>query len=60
MVADTIILWAELMIERGRHSLLSTESLCCDLEPSSSQELDSVLQAIWFALERRCGKNPSP
>jgi ornithine cyclodeaminase/alanine dehydrogenase-like protein (mu-crystallin family) len=31
MVADTIILWAELMIERGRHSLLGTESLCCDL-----------------------------
>jgi very-short-patch-repair endonuclease len=23
------------------------------------QELDSVLQAIWFALER-CGRNPSP
>src|SRR6266568_1196085 len=30
MVADTIILWAELTIERGRQSLLSTESLCCD------------------------------
>jgi ornithine cyclodeaminase/alanine dehydrogenase-like protein (mu-crystallin family) len=30
MVAGTIILWAELTIERGRHSLLSTESLCCD------------------------------
>ena len=30
MAADTIILWAELTIERGRHSLLSTESLCCD------------------------------
>src|SRR5438034_8392082 len=24
------------------------------------KELDSVLQAIWFALGRRCGKNPSP
>ena len=24
------------------------------------KELDSVLQAIWLALERRCGKNPSP
>src|SRR6266567_5287172 len=30
MVADTIILWAELTSERGRQSLLSTESLCCD------------------------------
>jgi thiomorpholine-carboxylate dehydrogenase len=30
MVADTIILWAELTIEPGRHSLLSTESSCCD------------------------------
>ncbi len=30
MVADTIILWAELTIERERHSLLSTEFLCCD------------------------------
>src|SRR6266699_3727036 len=30
MVADTIILWAELTIERGRQSLLGTESLCCD------------------------------
>src|SRR5438045_7024971 len=24
------------------------------------QELDSVLAAIWLALERRAGKNPSP
>lgn len=24
------------------------------------KELDSVLQAIWFALEKRCRKNPSP
>lgn len=24
------------------------------------QEPDSVLQAIWFALEKRCGNNPSP
>jgi very-short-patch-repair endonuclease len=24
------------------------------------KEIDSVLQAIWLALERRCGKNPSP
>ena len=24
------------------------------------KELDGVLQAIWFALERRRGKNPSP
>src|SRR5438034_9541511 len=30
MAADTILLWAELTIERGRQSLLSTESLCCD------------------------------
>lgn len=24
------------------------------------EELDSVLQAIWFALEQHCPKNPSP
>lgn len=24
------------------------------------QELDSVLQAIWFALQKRCSSNPSP
>jgi very-short-patch-repair endonuclease len=24
------------------------------------EELDSVLQAIWFVLEQRCPKNPSP
>jgi very-short-patch-repair endonuclease len=24
------------------------------------QELDGVLKAIWFALEERCPKNPSP
>jgi ornithine cyclodeaminase/alanine dehydrogenase-like protein (mu-crystallin family) len=30
MAADIIILWAELTIEHGRHSVLSTESLCCD------------------------------
>jgi len=24
------------------------------------QELDSVLQAIWFALQERCSSNPSP
>src|SRR6266508_3594982 len=24
------------------------------------EELDSVLKAIWFALEERCPKNPSP
>ena len=52
---------AKLAIERARNSSLATESLCYDSGITRfAKELDSVVRAIWLALEERRKSNPSP
>jgi Uncharacterized protein conserved in bacteria len=52
---------AKFAIERGQNSWLGVKSLCCDSRIIKfTRELDSVLQAIWFALDQRQLNNPSP
>jgi len=60
MVAGIIISCVEFAIERVRMRSLITESLLRFWNHQVRYELDSVLKAIWFALEERPLSQPSP
>jgi very-short-patch-repair endonuclease len=50
------------MHDEGRTKFLATQGIFVlrFWNHQLRENLDSVLEAIWFELERRCGANPSP